>query len=89
MKAIAQIKHLNCDEEKRIVIRNLSRIMDIKIFDIDIENGRIYFGYTTPIALYKVKQELSRIGHPVETCNHLSPNQAATSDNNANTSVFI
>ena len=86
---MAQIKNLNCEEEKRIVIRNLSRIMDIRIIDIDIENGRIFFVYTTPIALYKVKQELLRIGHPIESCNHFSPNQPASSDNQTNTSVLI
>lgn len=89
MKAMAQIKNLNCDEEKRIVIRNLSRIMEIKILDIDVENGRIFFGYTAPIALLKVKQELLRIGHPTATCSQLPSMQAPASENNkTNTSIL-
>jgi len=37
MKAIAQIEKLNSDRCKHIIVRNLSRIMDIKILDIDLE----------------------------------------------------
>lgn len=68
MKAVAQIKNLNGKEEKNTVFRNLSRIMDIKIIDADIENGTLFFLYASPLALQKVKQELLRIGYPMQSC---------------------
>lgn len=74
MKAVAQIKNLNGYEEKNIVLRNLSRIMDIKIIDIDIEKGLLFFLYASPLTFQKVRQELLRIGHPMQSykCNILS-----------------
>ena len=79
MKAMAQIKNLNGDEMKRTVMRNLSRILDIKIIDIDIdiENGTLFFLYASPLAFQKVKQELSRIGHPMQSCKYTIPNSPA------------
>ncbi|SEL62713.1 hypothetical protein SAMN04488008_104372 [Maribacter orientalis] len=67
MKAVAQIKNLNGYEEKNIVLRNLSRIMDIKIIDIDIEKGLLFFLYASPLTFQKVRQELLRIGHPMQS----------------------
>ena len=77
MKAMAQIKNLNGDEVKRTLMRNLSRILDIKIIDIDIENGTLFFLYASPLAFQKVKQELSRIGHPMQSCKYPIPNSPA------------
>jgi len=79
MKAVAQIKDLNCNEEKNIVLRNLIRILDIKI--IDIENGTLCFLYASPIAFQNAKQELLRIGHPMQSynCTISSPSQITTS----------
>ena len=67
MKAVAQIKNLNGYEEKNILLRNLSRIMDIKIIDIDIEKGLLFFLYASPLTFQKVRQELLRIGHPMQS----------------------
>lgn len=69
MKATAQIKNLNDDQVKKRVLRNLSRILDIKIIDVDIESGTLFFLYASPIAFQKVKDELARIGHPIQSCN--------------------
>jgi hypothetical protein len=68
MKAFLQIKNLNSDEAKRRVIRNLSRILDIKIIKVDIEEGTLFFLYACLPAFQKVKEELLRIGHPVQSC---------------------
>lgn len=65
MKVVAKIKNLQSDNERHIIIRNLSRILDIKVLEIDVENGRLLFLYASPFALQKVKQELSRIGCPM------------------------
>ena len=65
MKAIAQIEKLNSDRCKHIIIRNLSRIMDIRILDIDLEKKTISFVYESVVAIDKVKRELWRIGYPL------------------------
>ncbi len=65
MKAIAQIEKLNSDRCKHIIVRNLSRIMDIRILDIDLENKTLSFVYESIAAFDKVKRELWRIGYPL------------------------
>ena len=45
MKATAQIDKLRSDSGKDKIIRNLSRIMDIRILDIDLENKTISFAF--------------------------------------------
>jgi len=65
MKAVAQIEKLNSDLCKKTVRRNLSRIMDIRILDIDLENKTLSFVYDSIAAIEKVKRELWRIGYPL------------------------
>ncbi|MBD0778440.1 hypothetical protein HPE56_11600 [Maribacter sp. ANRC-HE7] len=65
MKAVLNIKNLHCDEGKRVILRNLSRIMDVRVIDIDVATGILHFLYINPVALIKVKQELSRLGYPI------------------------
>lgn len=52
-----------------MILRNLSRILDIRVIDIDIENGILHFLYINPIGLQRVKQELTRIGFSIEPLN--------------------
>lgn len=66
MKAEVLIKNSNGNVDKNMVVRNLSRIMEIKIIDIDIEKSVLFFLYESPLAFQKVKQELLRIGHPMQ-----------------------
>ena len=66
MKAIAQIEKLNSDICKKIIRRNLSRIMDIRILDIDLEKKTLSFVYESITAIEKVKRELWRIGYPLD-----------------------
>lgn len=68
MKAVANLRNLHCEEGKKVIVRNLSRILDIRIIDIDVENGMLHFLYIDSIGLHRVKQELSRIGFPVQSC---------------------
>lgn len=65
MKAIAKIGNLISDMDKIIILRNLNRIMDIRIIDLEVDTGRLIFLYNCPIALEQVKQELWRIGYPI------------------------
>ena len=72
MKAIAKLAHLNSDEDKRIITRNLSRVLNVRILDIDVENQMIFFLYANPLTFQQVKQELWRIGFPIKLCKYPS-----------------
>jgi len=72
MKARVSIPQLRSENSARTVIRNLSRILDIKIVDLDIENGYLTFIYETKLAFNKVKIELTRIGYPMKNYNSTS-----------------
>ena len=73
MKAIAQIEKLNSDICKKIIRRNLSRIMDIRILDIDLEKKTLSFVYESITAIEKVKRELWRIGYPINELTKKEP----------------
>ncbi len=73
MKAIAQIEKLNSDICKKIIRRNLSRIMDIRILDIDLEKKTLSFVYESIAAIEKVKRELWRIGYPINELTKKEP----------------
>ena len=68
MKAHATLKNLDSESCKHIIVRNLNRILDIRIIDIDVENGILHFLYNGRKALEQVKKELGRIGYPVQQC---------------------
>ncbi|MEO0527865.1 MAG: hypothetical protein AAFZ89_11600 [Bacteroidota bacterium] len=65
MRALAKLKHLETEECRQKIIRNLSRIMDIRIIAIDIDTQILYFLFEGPLTFDKVKQELWRIGYPI------------------------
>ncbi len=68
MKATAQIKKMDSSTCKHLVIRNLSRIMDIRILAIDTDKSTVSFLYDSKLALEKVIRELFRIGYPILNC---------------------
>lgn len=70
MKAVVTVRNLKCKEGKRKIQRNLSRILDIRIVDIDVDKGTLFFIYANPIAFQKVKKELFRIGFPMQSSNY-------------------
>lgn len=65
MKARVSIPRLRSENSAHIVIRNLSRILDIKVVDLDVENGYLTFICETKLAFNKVKNELLGIGYPM------------------------
>ncbi|WP_170218306.1 hypothetical protein [Flagellimonas lutaonensis] len=65
---MAKIRDLKSNEAKQLIVRNLNRILDFCILDIDIERGTLYFIYATPLTLEKAKRELRCIGHPMDYC---------------------
>ena len=68
MKAHATLKNVDSEPCKLIIVRNLKRILDIRIIDIDVENGILHFLYSGHKAYENVKKELSRIGYPILQC---------------------
>ena len=82
MKALATLKNLNSESCKPIIVRNLNRILDIRVIDIDIKNGILHFLYTGRKGFENVKRELARIGYPVQHCNNeVAPNSISRTIN--------
>lgn len=73
MKATAKIDNLKSIDSKFCVIRNLSRILDLRILDIDLESSTIQFVYDSIQAFEKAKRELLRIGYPISKCSYQEP----------------
>ena len=74
MKAIAKIDDLKSQEGKHIIVRNLSRILDLRILDIDVESKTVSLVYDSILAFEKAKNELRRIGFPIAKCKYQPPN---------------
>ncbi|MDX1767678.1 MAG: hypothetical protein R3294_06470 [Arenibacter troitsensis] len=75
MRALAKIKNLKSDNCKHIIVRNLSRILDIRILDIDIETRTLSFLYQNNSTFVKVKRELFHIGFPITQCTYQESKQ--------------
>lgn len=63
MTTLIKIEQLNSEEGKNIITRNLSRILDLRILEIDIINKTISIVYNNPFVLDKAKTELGRVGY--------------------------
>lgn len=68
MRAKAQIAGLMDMASWHKVQRNLARIMDIRILDMDIGHQTLKLVYDSPRAFERAKQELQRIGCPIVHC---------------------
>ena len=66
MRTFATLKNFTSSEAKDIVVRNLNRILDIVILDMDIEHGTITFLHLSKTALEKAKRELRCLGFPIK-----------------------
>jgi len=82
-----KLQQLNTEEGKNIITRNLSRICDLRILDIDIINKTISLVYNTPFTLDCAKKELRRIGYSL-TSNKDLPKPRFHKANNGITSLF-
>ncbi len=69
MRAQATLRNISSERCRQIIIRNLARIMDIRIVDLDLDSRLLTFLYARPSALRKVRQELERIGFPIRSMN--------------------
>ena len=66
MRARVRISNLSSERGKLTIIRNLSRIMNIRVVEIDLKEQVLCFLYQNNRAYEEVKNELRRIGHPIE-----------------------
>ncbi len=79
MKATAQLNDLKSLEGKHMIVRNLSRILDIRILDIDMESRTVSLIYDSILAFEKAKNELRRIGFPIAKCTYQPPTTKSVS----------
>jgi len=73
MRTLATLKNVDSEDCKKIILRNLSRVLEIRIVDIDVENGILYFIYSGEKAFEQVKKELRRIGYPIQNYTNKFP----------------
>ncbi len=66
MKAIVYLDNLSSEAARCSILRNLSRIMDIKVVDIDVQKQALSFLCVSKKTIEEVKSELKRIGFPVK-----------------------
>jgi hypothetical protein len=88
MKAVAKIGNLISTKDKLMILRNLGRIMDIRVIDLEVDTGRLIFYYYSPMAIEQVKQELWRIGYPIRHFKFLSPRSSNLQNNGKNETAF-
>ena len=65
MRTYATLKNFSSSEGKDMIVRNLNRILDIVILDMDIENSTITFLHVSAATLDRAKRELKSIGFPI------------------------
>lgn len=73
MKAQATLKNMSSTDCSRIILRNLARIMELRVINLDTETHLLTFLYSDPRVIQKVRQELRRIGFPVCSLNREQP----------------
>ena len=66
MTTLLKVEQLISEESKNVISRNLSRILDLRILDIDIINKTILLVYSSPLILDKVEKELGRVGYSLQ-----------------------
>ncbi len=66
MRAQATLKNVTNEQCKQVIIRNLARILDMRVVDFNEEASLLTFLCADRKALAKVKKELQRLGYPVQ-----------------------
>lgn len=89
MRATARLNDLKSSDGKHKIVRNLSRILDIRILDIDMDNRTVSLVYDSKLAFEKVKIELRRIGFPIGECTYQPPNVKSISHDFDNNGMLI
>ena len=66
MKATVYFDNLASEAARCSILRNISRIMDVKVVEIDLHKQALSFLCVNHKAVEKVKSELKRLGFPVK-----------------------
>lgn len=65
MRAKVHLQNLTSEDGKDKIIRNLGKIMDIRVIELDIKNQILCFLCRNKQGFEQVKHELARIGFPI------------------------
>ena len=65
MKAEVKLEHLNTERGKYKILRNLCKILNIRIISVDVPNRILSFVFQNQVAFEQVKKELKRLGYPI------------------------
>lgn len=66
MKTKVRLQKLSTEDDKNTILRNLAKIMDIRVVELDLKTRLLCFKHRNDLVYKKVKQELSRIGYPIQ-----------------------
>ena len=66
MRTQAFLNNLTAEHSKHIIMRNLARILDTRVVDLDTRTGLLTILCSGQGALRKVERELQRLGYPVK-----------------------
>ena len=66
MKAQVKLDHLNTERGKYKILRNLCKILNIRIISIDVPNRILSFVFQNQPAFDQVRRELKRLGYPIK-----------------------
>ncbi len=65
MIAQVYLANLRSEQYKHRIIRELNRIKDIRVLELDMDTKTLLFQYNTTMAYKKVEKELWRLGYPM------------------------
>ena len=65
MKTKVLLKNLSTENDKTTILRNLGKIMDVRVVELDIDKQLLCFLCRNDQSFEEVKHELSRIGFPI------------------------
>ena len=65
MKATVKLDNLNSEVGKFKILRNLCRILDIRVIRVDVRKNVLSFAYQNQQSFEQVKNELKRLGYPI------------------------
>lgn len=66
MKAKVKLDKSINDNGKSRILRNLRRVLDIKIISLDLRKNVLSFTYKNKDTFQQVKRELGRLGYPIK-----------------------
>lgn len=76
MKAVVTIENLKSTDSKNRIVRNLSRILNLRVLDIDLEHQTIHLVYDSILAFENARRELLSIGFPITRCTYQEPRRS-------------